>query len=54
MIINKEGKIFGKISIIDIAVVLIIIVLAACIYIKFWGTTQTIATTAQDIECTFV
>lgn len=54
MFINKEGKLFGKISVIDIAVILIIAVLAACIYIRFSGTTQTIATAGEDIECTFL
>lgn len=54
MIINKEGKLFGKISVIDIAVILIIAVLAACIYIRFSGTTQTIATSGEDIGCTFL
>ena len=54
MIINKEGKLFGKISIIDIAVILIIAVLAIGLYIRFSGTTQTIATAGEDIECTFL
>ncbi len=54
MIINKEGKLFGKISVIDIAVILIIAVLAVGIYIRFSGTTQTIATAGEDIECTFL
>lgn len=54
MIINKEGKLFGKISVIDIAVILIIAVLAVGIYIKFLGTTQTITTAGKDIECTFL
>lgn len=54
MIINKEGKLFGKISVIDIAVILIIAVLAVGIYIRFSGTTQTIATAGEDIECTLL
>ncbi len=37
MIINKEGKLFGKISIVDIAVVLIVILLAIGIYTRFSG-----------------
>ena len=54
MIINKEGKLFGKISVVDIAVILIIAVLAVGIYIRFSGTTQTIVTAGEDIECTFL
>lgn len=54
MIINKEGKLFGKISIVDIAVVLIIIVLAVGIYIRFAGGANTVVTTDEEITCTFL
>ena len=55
MIINKDGKLFGKISVVDIAVILIIAVLAVGIYMKFGGkTTEVVSTTGQEIECTFL
>ena len=54
MIINKEGKLFGKISIVDIAVVLIVILLAIGIYTRFSGNTKVVVSNGQKIECTFV
>ncbi len=53
MIINKEGKLFGKISVIDIAVVLIIVTLAVGIYSRFATGNETIATSGEKITCTF-
>ena len=47
MIINKEGKLFGKISIVDIAVVLIVILLAIGIYTRFSGNTKVVVSNAQ-------
>ncbi len=53
--INKDGKLFGKISIVDIAVLLILVVLAVGIFLKFSGrSTEKVATTGQEIECTFL
>lgn len=54
MIINKEGKLFGKISIVDIAVVLIIAVLAIGIYSRFFGQSKVVVSSGQEIECTFL
>lgn len=55
MIINKDGKLFGKISVADIAVILVIAVLAVGIYMKFGGkTTSVVSSTGQEIECTFL
>lgn len=34
---SKDGKLFGKISIIDIGAVILVILLAAGVYIKFFG-----------------
>lgn len=54
MIINKEGKLFGKISIVDIAVVLILVLLAIGIYTRFSGNTKVVVSNGQKIQCTFV
>ena len=54
MIINKEGKFFGKISIVDIAVVLIIVLLAIGVYTRFSGNTKVVVSNGQKIKCTFV
>lgn len=40
--INKEGKLFGKISIIDIIVVIVIIAVAAGCYMRFFSTPDTV------------
>ena len=37
MIIDKNGKLFGKISIIDIAIIVLILVLIAGTYVRFQG-----------------
>ena len=52
MIINKEGKLFGKVSIIDIAVVLIIAILVAGIAFKFSGGKTSVVSGNEKIECT--
>lgn len=52
MIINKEGKLFGKISVIDIAVVLIIAILAVGIAVKFSGGKTSVVTGNEKLECT--
>lgn len=54
MIINKDGKLFGKVSIADIAVVLAVIVLALGIYSRFSGRNGAVVTASgEPIECTF-
>lgn len=54
MIINKEGKLFGKISVVDIAVILIIVVLAVGICMRFSGNSASPATYGEKIECAFL
>lgn len=49
---KKDGKLFGKISIIDICVVLIFVLLIAGLYIKFSGSSAVDMTSGQNIECT--
>jgi len=52
MLINKEGKLFGKISIIDILVVLAILVGALGIYSRFFVSNQKVETSSSHIEYT--
>ncbi len=54
MVINKDGKLFGKISIVDIAIILIIAILAVGVYSRFAGKTETIVTSGEKISCTFI
>lgn len=54
MFINKEGKLFGKISIIDIFVVLAIVVAALGIYTRFITPSEKVATQSQKIEYTLL
>ena len=54
MFINKEGKLFGKISIIDIVVVLAIAVLAFGLYLRFGAEETKVATQKQQIEYTLL
>ncbi len=48
--INKEGKLFGKISIIDILVVLAIVVAALGIYTRFFVGNTKVETASSHIE----
>ncbi len=50
--ISKDGKLFGKISIIDIAVILIFILLAVGVLIKFSGNPNVELVSGEPIECT--
>ncbi len=50
MFINKEGKLFGKISIVDIVVVLAVAILAFGLYMRFGGKESTVSTQKQQIE----
>ncbi len=52
--INKDGKLFGKISIVDIAVILIILILGFGLYARFWGQSGAVVSTSEKIECTFL
>lgn len=48
--INKEGKLFGKISIIDILVVLAIVVAIFGVYTRFFVGNEKVETAASHIE----
>lgn len=50
MFINKEGKLFGKISIIDIFVALILIVAAFGVYTRFFTVNETVQVQEHQIE----
>lgn len=50
--INKDGKLFGKISIIDILVVLAIAVLALGVYSRFFTGNEKVETASSRIEYT--
>ena len=50
--INKDGKLFGKISIIDILVVLVIIVAALGVYSRFFVGNEKVETASSSIEYT--
>lgn len=50
MFINKEGKLFGKVSIIDIFALILVIVMALGIYMKFFRTVETTAVENCIIE----
>ncbi len=52
MLINKEGKLFGKISIIDIIVILAILVGAFGVYTRFFVSEKKVETAASHIEYT--
>lgn len=52
MLINKDGKLFGKISIIDIFVVIVIAVAALGIYSRFFTGNEKVSTSASRIEYT--
>lgn len=54
MIINKDGKLFGKISIVDIAVVLVIVLLAVGLAAKFGGKTSLNLSTNEKIQSTLL
>lgn len=53
MIINKEGKLFGKISIVDILVVIFIAVAAFGIYTKFFTENERVTVADETIEYQF-
>ncbi len=50
MLINKEGKLFGKVSIIDIFALILVVVMALGIYMKFFRTVETTAVENCTIE----
>jgi len=50
MFINKEGKLFGKVSIIDIFVVIVIVIAALGVYTRFFAVNERVAVTENQIE----
>lgn len=50
MIINKEGKLFGKISVVDILVVAVLVVAVLGIYTKFFKTNERVTVSNEIIE----
>lgn len=50
--INKQGKLFGKISIIDILAVVAIVVIIAGVYFKFIAPSETVVTDSHSLEYT--
>jgi len=47
MIMNKEGKLFGKISIIDVLVIVAVIVIGIGFYLRFFGDSRVITTNVE-------
>lgn len=52
--INRDGKLFGKVSIIDIVVVALVVVLALGVYKMFAGGSSAVVTSSEKVECTFI
>ena len=50
MLINREGKLFGKVSIIDILVIIAVVILGLGFYVKFIAPSDTIVAQSQNIE----
>lgn len=50
--INKQGKLFGKISIIDILAIIAIVLVIAGIYFKFFAPSETVVTDSHSLEYT--
>ena len=40
-LVDEKGRLFGKVSLIDLVVVVLLVVLAAAIYVRFFGRTET-------------
>lgn len=47
-IIDEKGRLFGKISIIDVFVIILVLVLAAAIYMRFFTKNETAVTSEVD------
>ncbi len=50
MIIDKNGRLFGKINIIDVAVILVVIAVIAGVFVRFTGGAGKIVTATKKIE----
>ena len=54
MFINKEGKLFGKVSIIDVLVIVAILVVGIGFFLRFISPVARIVTTPEEIEYTLL
>jgi hypothetical protein len=52
MVVDKNGRLFGKINIIDIAVILVVIAVIAGVFVRFTGGAGKIVTATRKIEFT--
>lgn len=52
-IIDEKGKIFGVISAIDILVVIVLVVLGAAVYVRFFSSSTTAVSVAKDDAFTY-
>lgn len=50
MIIDKNGRLFGKVNIIDIAVILAVVAVVAGVFVRFTGGAGKIVTATKKIE----
>lgn len=50
MIVDKNGRLFGKINIIDIAVILVVLAVIAGVFVRFTGGAGKIVTATKKIE----
>ena len=52
-IIDKNGRLFGKLNIIDLAVILVIVVAVAALGMKFFGNDAVEAITSPEVSITY-
>ena len=50
--INKDGKLFGKISIIDLLVIVVIVAMAAGVYMRFFKTPEKVEVKTEKLTYT--
>ncbi len=50
MFINKEGKLFGKVSIVDVFVVIVILIAAFGVYTRFFTANERVSVTEKKLE----
>ena len=53
MIMDSKGKLFGKVSIIDITIIIMVIILCAGVYVRLTGTTGKAIAAGEDFYYTF-
>jgi len=52
-IIDKNGRLFGKLNLIDLAVIAVIVVIAAALGMKLFGNDAVEAVTSPDVQVTY-